>query len=30
VVYTYMAGLSRRLGSRRQMVPIATAPSFGD
>jgi hydrophobic/amphiphilic exporter-1 (mainly G- bacteria), HAE1 family len=30
VVYTYMAGLSRRISSRRQMVPVQTAPSFGD
>jgi HAE1 family hydrophobic/amphiphilic exporter-1 len=29
VVYTYMAGLSRRLGSRPRMVPVQ-APSFGD
>jgi HAE1 family hydrophobic/amphiphilic exporter-1 len=30
VVYTYMAGLSRRIGSRRRMVPVEASPSFGD
>ena len=30
VVYTYMAGLSRRISSRRRMVPVQTAPSYGD
>ena len=30
VVYTYMAGLSRRISSRPKMVPVQPAPSFGD
>ncbi|HSP66965.1 MAG TPA: efflux RND transporter permease subunit [Bryobacteraceae bacterium] len=30
VVYTYMAGLSRRVSSRPRMVPVQTAPSYGD
>jgi HAE1 family hydrophobic/amphiphilic exporter-1 len=30
VVYTYMAGLSRRIGSRRRMIPAEPSPSFGD
>jgi hypothetical protein len=30
VVYTYMAGLSRRITTRRQMIPAEPSPSFGD
>ena len=30
IVYTYMAGLSRRISSRPKMIPVQPAPSFGD